>query len=326
MNEIAMFIQRAILQGTPLLFGATGEILTEKSGNLNLGIPGIMYIGAISGVVGGFFYQNNVAVVQPFLAILIPLLCCLIGSLLVSLLYCFLTVTMRANQNVTGLAITMFGVGLGNFFGGSLIKILGSDVPYLALTKISKAYKTSLPFAENMGAVGKMFFSYGFLVYLAVILAVVTGFFLKRTRGGLHLRAVGENPATADAAGINVAKCKYLATCAGGMIAGLGGLFYIMDYSGGIWANNAFGDRGWLAVAIVIFAFWRPTLAIPGSYLFGALYILFNYIDVPMQLLPLIQMLPYAVTVVVLVITSMRKKRENLPPTSLGQTYFREER
>lgn len=326
MNIIAMFIQRAVLQGTPLLFGATGEILTEKSGNLNLGIPGIMYIGAISGVIGGFFYQNSVSVVQPFLAILIPLLCCLLGSLLISLLYCFLTITLRANQNVTGLAITTFGVGLGNFFGGSLIKVVGSDIPYLALTKIAKVYKTTLPFAQSMGAVGQIFFSYGFLVYLAVLLAIVTGFFLKRTRGGLHLRAVGENPATADAAGINVTKCKYLATCIGGMIAGLGGLFYILDYSGGIWANDAFGDRGWLAVAIVIFAFWRPTLAIPGSYLFGALYILFNYINVPMQLLPLIQMLPYVVTIIVLVITSMRRKRENLPPASLGQTYFREER
>ena len=119
MEIIISFIQRAILQGTPLLFGATGEILTEKSGNLNLGIPGIMYIGAISGVVGGFFYQNSAARVQPVPAILIPLLCCLAGSLLTSLLYCFLTVTLKANQNVTGLAITTFGVGVGNFFGGS---------------------------------------------------------------------------------------------------------------------------------------------------------------------------------------------------------------
>ena len=147
MEVIVSFIQRAVLQGTPLLFGATGEILTEKSGNLNLGIPGIMYIGAISGVVGGFFYQNSTSRVQPVPAVLIPLLCCLIGSLLASLLYCFLTVTLKANQNVTGLAITTFGVGIGNFFGGSLIKIVKSDVPYLALVKIAKAYKTTLPFA-----------------------------------------------------------------------------------------------------------------------------------------------------------------------------------
>ena len=120
MEVVIGFIQRAILQGTPLLYGSTGEILTEKSGNLNLGIPGIMYIGAISGVVGGFFYQTSGAKIVPFWAVLIPLLCCLAGSLLASLLYCFLTVTLKANQNVTGLALTTFGVGLGNFFGGAV--------------------------------------------------------------------------------------------------------------------------------------------------------------------------------------------------------------
>lgn len=323
---ICGFIQRAVLQGTPLLFGATGEILTEKSGNLNLGIPGIMYIGAISGVVGGFFYHTKAAAVQPFLAIVIPLLCCILGSLLTSLIYCFLTITLRANQNVTGLAITTFGVGVGNFFGGSLIKIVKSEVPYLALVKIAKAYKTPLPFADKMGAFGKMIFSYGFMVYLSIIIAIVASIFLKKTRMGLHLRAVGENPATADAAGINVTRYKYIATCVGGMIAGLGGLYYIMDYSNGIWSNNGFGDRGWLAIAIVIFATWKPAMAIFGSYLFGALYILFNYINVPMQFIPLIQMLPYVVTIIVLIVVSMRKKRENQPPASLGLSYFREER
>ena len=326
MGTAIVFIQSAIMQGTPLLFGATGEILTEKSGNLNLGIPGIMYIGAISGVVGGFFYQNYSYPVIPFLAVLIPLLCSLAGALLASLLYCFLTITLKAHQNVTGLALTTFGVGSGNFFGGSLIKIVKSDVPFLSLTDIARAYKSTLPFADSLGDVGKLLFSYGFLVYLSVILAVATGIFLSRTRAGLHLRAVGENPATADAAGINVTRYKYVATCVGGMIAGLGGLFYIVDYSNGIWSNNGFGDRGWLAIAIVIFATWKPTMAILGSYLFGALYILFSYIRVPMQVLPLIQMLPYVVTILVLIAVSIRKKREDQPPASLGAAYFREER
>lgn len=200
MDLAFQFISRAIMQGTPLLYGATGEILTEKSGNLNLGIPGIMYVGAISGVIGGFFYQTNAAYVNSFLAVLIPLLSSILGSLLVSLLYCFLTVTLRANQNVTGLAITTFGVGFGNFFGGSLIKVLKSDVPYLALGEIAGAYKTELPFASNMSAFGKMFFSYGFMVYLAIIIALISDFVLRKTKVGLQLRAVGENPATADAA------------------------------------------------------------------------------------------------------------------------------
>lgn len=326
MFPIAQFINRAVLQGTPLLLGSTGEIITEKSGNLNLGIPGIMYTGAISGVIGGFFYQNSVKSVNTALAILIPVLCCMLGSLLASLIYAFLTITLRANQNVTGLALTTFGVGIGNFFGGSLIKITKSTVPYLSLTKIAKVFKKTLPFASKLGAVGDLFFNYGFMVYLAIIIAVAAAIILKRTRIGLQLRAVGENPATADAAGINVNAYKYFATCIGGMIAGLGGLYYVVDYSNGIWSNNGFGDRGWLAIALVIFAIWKPDFSIIGSYLFGALYILPNYTSVSLQGMPLLQMLPYVVTIIVLVTVSMRKKRENLPPASLGLSYFREER
>ena len=326
MFPIAKFIHQAILQGTPLLYGSTGEILTEKSGNLNLGIPGVMYIGGISGVIGGFFYQSAVHKVDPTLAIIIPLLASLLGSLIASLIYCFLTVTLRANQNVTGLALTTFGVGVGNFFGGSLIKLTGSTIPYLSLTKIAKAYKTSLPFAKDLGDIGDIFFSYGFMVYLAIVLAILASLFLKKTRMGLHLRAVGESPATADAAGINVTAYKYVSTCVGGMIAGLGGLYYVLDYSNGIWSNDGFGDRGWLAIALVIFAIWKPLMGMIGSYLFGGLYILFNYINVPMQMMPLFQMIPYVVTIIVLIITSMRKKREFQPPASLGLSYFREDR
>ena len=327
MFPIVQFIQRAIIQGTPLLFGSTGEILTEKSGNLNLGIPGIMYIGGICGVIGGFFYQNSAGPrLNPFLAIFIPLVTSLIGSLLASLIYCFLTVTLRANQNVTGLALTTFGVGFGNFFGGSLIKLVDSDVPSIALTKIAKIYKTSLPFADKLGWFGELFLSYGFMVYLAVIIAIVVALILKKTRIGLHLRAVGENPATADAAGISVARYKYLSTCLGGMIAGLGGLYYVMDYTNGVWSNNGFGDRGWLAIALVIFATWKPIVGIFGSYLFGGLYILYNYLNVPMEVQPLIQMLPYVVTILVLVFVSIRKSRESQPPAALGLNYYREDR
>ena len=326
MDIIAQFLSRAIIQGTPLLFGSTGEIITEKSGNLNLGIPGIMYIGAISGVIGGFFYQYSGMVIIPALAVLIPLICCLIGSFLASMIYSFLTITLRANQNVTGLALTTFGVGFGNFFGGSLIKLSGGEVPSIALTKIAKAYKTTLPFAESLGWFGKIFFSYGFMVYLAIIIAILASLFLKKTRAGLHLRSVGENPATADAAGINVAKYKYFSTCIGGMIAGLGGLYYVMDYTNGVWSNNGFGDRGWLAIALVIFATWKPAVGIFGSYLCGGLFVLYNYIPVSMQMQPLLQMLPYVVTILVLIFVSVRNKKENQPPQSLGLAYFREER
>ena len=327
MFDIVSFIPRAVMQGIPLLYGATGETLTEKSGNLNLGIPGIMYVGAISGVIGAFLYERGGNMV-PFWTIAIPLLCCLLGSLLMGLLYCFLTVTLRANQNVTGLAMTTFGVGFGNFFGGSLIKLTGSDVPSIALSATSAYFSKSLPFADSLGWFGKIFLSYGFLAYLAVAIAFVAAWVLKRTRVGLHLRAVGENPATADAAGLSIPRYKYVATCTGSMIAGLGGLYYVMDYASGVWSNNAFGDRGWLAIALVIFTIWRPNIAVPASFLFGGLYILYLFIPAGMSLSvkELYKMSPYVVTIIVLIIVSIRNKKENQPPESLGVAYFREER
>ena len=327
--DFVSFFPRAVMQGIPLLFGSTGEILTEKSGNLNLGIPGIMYVGGISGVIGSFFYEQSAAgQLNGFLAIMIPILCSLLGSLLMGLLYCFLTVTLRANQNVTGLAMTTFGVGVGNFFGGSLIKLTNSEVPSIALSKTSLFFKTTLPGADSTGWFGQLFLSYGFLAYLAILIAIGASYFLNRTRAGLHLRAVGESASTADAAGINVTKYKYLATCIGSMIAGLGGLYYVMDYANGVWSNNAFGDRGWLAIALVIFTIWRPSASIWASILFGGLYILNIYLPTGTQMAvkELYKMLPYVITLVVLIIVSLRKKREDQPPASLGLSYFREER
>ena len=183
------FFPRAVMQGIPLLFGSTGEILTEKSGNLNLGIPGIMYVGGISGVIGSFFYEQSAGgQLNGFLAIMIPILCSLLGSLLMGLLYCFLTVTLRANQNVTGLAMTTFGVGVGNFFGGSLIKLTNSEVPSIALANTSRFFKTTLPGADSTGWFGQLFLSYGFLAYLAILIAIGASYFLNRTRPGLQIR------------------------------------------------------------------------------------------------------------------------------------------
>lgn len=330
MFDIVSFIPRAVVQGIPLLFGCTGETLTEKSGNLNLGIPGIMYVGGICGVIGAFAYEQSAGSAEAmngFLAITIPLLCSLLGSLLMGLLYCFLTVSLRANQNVTGLAMTTFGVGFGNFFGGSLIKITGSDIPSIALSATSNCFKTTLPFAAKLGKVGDIFFSYSFLAYAAIIIALITAYFFKHTRTGLQLRAVGENPATSDAAGINVGRYKYISTIVGSVIAGLGGLYYVMDYANGVWSNNGFGDRGWLAIALVIFAVWKPDLGILGSFLFGGLMVVHNYIpNLSFGAQELFMMTPYVVTIIVLVAVSMRRKRENLPPASLGLSYFREDR
>ena len=328
---LVSFIPRAVVQSIPLLFGCTGEIITEKSGNLNLGIPGVMYVGGISGVIGAFLYERSVpdpSMINPVLGILIPLFCCILGSFLMGLLYCFLTVNLRANQNVTGLAMTTFGVGFGNFWGGSLIKLTGASVPSIALSSTSKLFRTELPFAGAAGALGQLLFSYSFLAYFAIIIAFASAWVLNHTRVGLQLRAVGEDPATADAAGINITRYKYVATCLGCVIAGLGGLYYVMDYANGVWSNDAFGDRGWLAIALVIFTVWRPNLAVPASILFGGLYILYLFIPTgeSMEIKEIYKMLPYIVTIVVLVLSSMRQKRENQPPEHLGLPYFREDR
>ena len=326
LSTVFAYINAAIIQGIPLLYGATGEIITEKSGNLNLGIPGIMYIGGISGIIGGYLYEHSTDNPVALWCILIPLICSLAGSALMALIYSFLTITLRVNQNVTGLALTTFGMGVGNFFGGSLLSFFGESGS-ISLITTGSYYKASLPFADKLGIFGKTFLSLGFLAYAAIIIALLTSYILNSTRVGLNLRAVGENPATADAAGISVTKYKYLSTVIGGAIAGLGGLYFVMDYTGGAWTNNGFGDRGWLAIAIVIFAIWRPSMAILSSFLFGGLYILCVYIPgLSSSAKELINMLPYLVTIIVLVIISMRKKRENQPPAHLGLSYFREER
>ena len=331
MLDLVSFIPRAVAQSIPLLLGSTGETLTEKSGNLNLGIPGVMYVGGISGVIGAFLYEQSLASpaeINAGLAIAIPMLSCLFGSLLMGLLYSFLTVTLRANQNVTGLALTTFGIGFGNFFGGSLIKLTGSEVPSLALSATSACFSRSLPVADKLGWFGRIFLSYGFLAYLAIVIALVVSYVLRHTRVGLQLRAVGENPNTADAAGISVGLYKYMATCIGSMIAGLGGLYYVMDYACGVWSNDAFGDRGWLAIALVIFTIWRPNVGILASILFGGLYILHLFIPTGTNLAvkELYKMLPYVVTILVLVFVSLKKRRESQPPESLGLAYFREDR
>jgi len=331
LEAILSFLPRAIAQGTPLLYGSTGEIITQKSGNMNLGIPGVMYVGGICGVIGAFVYEQSLPspdALNPFLAVLIPTLFCLIGSLLMGLLFCFLTVTLRANQNVTGLAMTTFGVGFGNFFGGSLVKLSGADMPFLALSATSNCFKKTLPIADKLGVFGDLVLGYSFLVYLAIAIALIASYIINRTRTGLHLRSVGENPSTADSAGINVNRYKYLATCIGCMIAGFGGLYYVMDYASGIWANDAFGDRGWLAIALVIFTVWRPNIGVLASFLFGGLYILHMYIPSGMNLAvkELYKMLPYVVTIIVLIISSLRNQRDKQPPQSLGLPYFREDR
>lgn len=327
MTQIISLIQAAVVFGTVILFGAVGEILAEKSGNLNLGVPGIMYLGGIAGLVAAFLYEANAANPVPFVALIITLLAAFIASMLGGLIYAVLTITLRANQNVTGLTLTIFGGGLANLFGGTLNKMAGG-VGQISVALTSGAFRTTIPALANLGAVGKILFSYGFMAYLAVALAFLVSWVLNKTSVGLNLRSVGENPATADAAGINVAKYKYMATCIGAGISGLGGLYYTMDYIKGTWSTDGSIEKlGWLAVALVIFATWKPRRSIWGAYLFGALFWLYFYIPgLTRSSQEIFKMLPYLVTLLVLIMVALRRKREDQPPHSLGVAYFREER
>lgn len=313
------------------MFGALGETLTEKSGHLNLGVPGMMFLGGFAAFAASLLYEKSPNPI-PALMVILPLIAGFGAGALGGLLYSFFTVTLRANQNVTGLALTQLGVGIGSF-GGILVMINAGFKGYAKAGKTSKLFVDSINAKADLGTFGDLFLSYGFMIYLAIIVAILIFLFFRYTRQGLNLRAVGESPATADAAGINVTKYKYLATTVGGGLCGLGGLVYILIFCNGGWTtNNSIESLGWLAVALVIFATWRPLNIIWGSYLFALLFWLYTYFaglfNVALETYEtdLLQMLPYAVTIVVLVLMSLRKKKENQPPASLGLSYFREER
>ena len=327
MTQFISLFTTAVRFGTVIMFGAMGEVLTEKSGQLNLGVPGIMYLGGICGLIGAFMYELGTPTPNGAVGMLIALVCALLASALGGLIYSFITITLRANQNVTGLTLTIFGSGIANFFGGSLNKMAGG-VGQISVAVTSRAFRWTQSLTDGLGVVDKLLFNFGFMAYFAILMAIFLGWLLNRTSVGLNLRAVGENPATADAAGINVTKYKYVATCAGAAISGLGGLYYVMDYINGTWANDGNIEAlGWLAVALVIFATWKPVRSIWGAYLFGALYWLYNFIPgLNRSSQEIFKMLPYAVTIVVLVSVSLRHKREDQPPMHLGLPYFREER
>jgi len=325
MQVILNLITAAVLAGTPLLLGTMGEILTEKSGNLNLGVEGLMFMGGVAGLAASIFYESAMqgaasGAVSALLAVVGSFLCGMFGSLI----YSFLTVTLRANQNVTGLTLTIFGTGFANFFGEFMANKMGGYAAVSDVTK--KAFgNLNIPGLSDIPYVGKLLFNYNFVVYLGIVIALILAWFLNRTRIGLNLRAVGESPATADAAGLNVARYKYLATCIGGGICGLGGMYIVMVTCKGVWVHNCVNGQGWIAVALVIFAAWSAARGLWGAILFGGLSVLRMYLPlgIPMQIY---DMLPFVATIVVLIITSIRESKDNAQPKSCGINYFREER
>ena len=318
MNTFVNFLHAALLAGTPLMFGTLGEIVTEKAGNLNLGVEGMMSIGAIAGFYVGFTTQNIVlAVLGAFLA-----------GLLSALIYAFLTVTLKANQNVTGLTLTIFGVGFANFFGDFLRESAGIDVLKLSDKITNTVQAIHIPVLSDIPYVGKLFFQYNPFVYFGILLCVLMGVYILHTRKGLNLCAVGENPGAADAAGVNVTRVKYFNILLGGGVCGIGGAYISLVLCGGVWVTDSVSGLGWIAVALVIFASWNPFKAILGSFIFGAFNILKFYIPKNIITIPeaIFDMLPFLVTAIVQIVTSIRKSKENTQPAGCGVNYFREER
>ena len=310
------------------LFGCTGEIITEKSGHLNLGIPGIICAGGAGGCLAVSLYTSTLNGATPnyLLLILLSVIGAAILAGLLGSIYAFLTVSLKCNQNISGLALTTFGTGLTQFVMKNFVDKLGG------VSSASTLFKYSLPFADKLGWFGQIFLSHGILIYFAAAIALVTAYILKKTKVGLHLRAIGENPAAADAVGIKVDRYKYLAILIGSAIAGQAGSFFILDYiQGGYDSYYIMESLGWLSIALVIFTLWKPNFAIFGSILFGALYILPNAniiasITAQTALKKIIELIPYVVTVLVLLGISISGSKMAQPPASLGVNYFREDR
>ncbi len=329
LSTLNSLFMAAVLAGTPLLLGALGEILTEKSGNLNLGVEGMMFMGAITGLAGSYYYEQAAVngggepsgVVSAAIALAVSFIAGAAGALI----YSFLTITLRANQNVTGLTLTIFGTGFGNFFGEYIGQQAGG---YVAVSQTTKDVFASLhiPVLSDLPVIGRLLFQYNWLVYFAVAVAIVMAWFFNRSRTGLNLRAVGEDPAAADAAGINITLYKYAATVIGGGICGIGGMYMSMVTTRGVWVHDCVSGYGWLAVALVIFATWSPARGIFIALIFGGLTIMRMYVSIPGLPAQIYDMLPYVATILVLVITSMRQSREHAQPKSCGLNYFREDR
>ena len=325
MEILVSWLQQGFKFAAFLALAALGEMIIEKSGSLNLGTPGTMCVGAASGFISVFLYANSVAAPNPLVLILLALTVAFLSAMLMGLVFGFFTVTLRINQNVIGLIMTIFGTGLAKFLSDFFVKTESGNARCQAAFEV---FTAKIPFlSDSLGFVSKVLFNYGFLFYLTIVLAIGVALFFKKTRTGLNLRAVGENPATADAAGINVTAYKYGAILVGSGIAGLGGFFYIMDYIKGSWENAATIEAlGWLSVALVIFTLWKPNFSIIGALIFAALYIAAYFINGNSTQKELLKLIPYVMTVLVLIATSIKGSKNNQAPASLGLSYFREER
>jgi simple sugar transport system permease protein len=302
---IGPILQAAIRSGTPLLLAATGELFAERAGVLNLGIEGMMLVGALAGFLSSYLISN----------IAVALLAAIVFGGLVAFIHAYLTVTLRSDQVVSGLAITLLGVGLTSFFGRGVIGQVARGIEVYRVPGLS-----DIPF------VGRVLFQQDALVYASYVIIPLAWAVLYRTHLGLNIRAVGENPEAADSLGVNVALVKYGCVILGGCLAGLAGAYLSLAYTT-MWIDQMSAGRGWIALALVVFSGWNPLMLALGAYLFGGM----EALQLRMQAVGtgvsvhFLTMTPYLVTILFLVNASQRR-RKSRPPASLGVPYFREER
>ena len=327
LGVITSFLFAIVVYNIPLLYGTVGEIVVEKAGSLNLGVEGIMAVGAIFGyMIGCFANSLAVGIASAFV----------IGALC-GLLFAFLTVSLQANQNITGLTLTTFGLGV-YFFAGNLLKAIKWPVmgDYSGITAGFAPIK--IPGLSQIPVIGEGLFSHNIMVYLGIAVAVGMWFYLNKTSAGLRLRSVGENPGAADAVGINVKRTKYLNIMLGCGIMGIGGYYMALNMGGSFSSICWINGYGWIAVALVIFANWNTALAILGTFIFGffntlkvsgsTLALAFPKVlgwlgDIPSEVF---DALPFAITAIVLIVSSMSKRKNSGLPAALGVNYFREDR
>lgn len=308
---VIVFLAAAVQAGTPLLFATLGEVLTERAGHLNLGVEGLMLMGAVFGFYAGMLTNS------PVLAILAAGIAGAVGAFI----FAFMTVTLRTNQVVTGLSLTIFGMGISGFFGQALVGEVLSESFKATFVKMP------IPLLSKIPALGTILFNQNIFVYLGYAVALGMAFYLYKTRFGLNLRAIGENPYSADASGIAITKYKYIHIMIGGALCGLGGAYLSLVYVPA-WQEAITAGRGWIAVALVIFSAWNPLYVVLGAFLFGGLDIIgfrLQKSDIAVSQY-LIDMLPYAVTILVLILGSVRKNSAMHAPEALGDSYFREDR
>jgi simple sugar transport system permease protein len=302
MDWIVPLILTVITASTPLLLAATGELITEKSGVLNLGVEGMMLVGAIAGFAATASSGSAT----------LGIIAAIIAGMLMALIFAFLTLTLMANQVATGLALTIFGIGFSALMGAGFVGFAIKPLP-----------KLHIPVISDIPVIGPILFAHDFLVYLSIFMVLAAGWFLSRTRAGLILKAVGDSHESAHAIGYPVIRIRYMATLFGGAMSGLAGAYLSLAYTP-MWAENMTAGRGWIALALVVFATWRPNRLLAGAYMFGLISVLQLHaqsagINVPSQFM---SMLPYLATVIVLVIISSDTTKIRLnAPACIGKAF-----